>query len=157
MNRIADPIAAQFRATRVRLAMLAIAGMIGVAGLQSPAQSAGSEAAAPKPATYSGCVQKAPDSATNLVISTPTACAKLAGKIHVETLAGHEVELTGILTPRTATTPASIQVDSVGSVGKSCSDVCSLQPPRSRGLHPPNSAVPGTEGGTPGVTTAPPQ
>jgi hypothetical protein len=103
-------------------------------------------------------VQKAPDSTTDLVISTPTACALLTGKVSAEKLAGHQVELTGILTPRTATAAASIQVDSVGSVGKSCTDVCALKPPMSRGLHRPSgSAIPGSEGGTPGLTTTPPQ
>jgi hypothetical protein len=125
------------------------------------AQAAGGDTAAPKPAapaTFSGCVQKAPDAPTTLVISTPTACARLAGNVSADTLAGHQVELTGILTPRTPSAPASIQVGSVGSVGKSCTDVCSLRPPGTRGLHrPTDNAVPGTEGGTPGVTTAPPQ
>jgi hypothetical protein len=103
-------------------------------------------------------VQKAPDSTTDLVISTPKVCALLTGKVSGDTLAGHQVELTGILTPRTSSAPASIQVNSVGNVGKACTDVCSLHPPMSRGLHKPtNGEIPGSEGGTPGLTTAPPQ
>jgi hypothetical protein len=113
---------------------------------------------APAPATYSGCVQKAPDSTTDLVISTPKVCALLTGKVSVDALAGHQVELTGILTPRTSAAAASIQVSSVGSVGKACTEVCVLKPPMSRGLHRPNDgAVPGSEGGTPGLTTTPHQ
>jgi len=112
----------------------------------------------PAPATYSGCVQKAPDSTTDLVISTAKVCALLAGKVSVDTLAGHQVELTGILTARTASAAASIQVNSVGSVGKSCTETCALHPPLSRGLHrPADGMVPGTEGGTPGLTTTPHQ
>lgn len=157
MGRNADCIAA---VSKCALG-IAIAGCVVIAGPLAFAQAAGSETAPPKPsapATYSGCVQKAPDAPTTLVISTATACARLAGNVSADTLAGHQVELTGILTPRTPSIPASIQVDSVGSVGKSCTDVCSLRPPGTRGLHRPNdNAVPGTEGGTPGVTTAPPQ
>jgi hypothetical protein len=125
------------------------------AGAQAVAQAPANPPADTKPfapATYSGCVQKAPDSTTNLVISTAKVCALLAGKVSVDTLAGHQVELTGILTPRTASAAASIQVNSVGSVGKSCTEVCALHPPLSRGLHRPNDGmVPGSEGGTPGV------
>lgn len=121
-------------------------------------QTSGSAAVVAKPiapASVTGCVQKAPDSSTTLVISTPTVCALLTGKVSVDKLAGHEVVLTGVLTPRTTAAPASIKVDSVGSVGKSCSDVCSLKPPGTRGLHPPDGAVPGSEGGTPGAVQTP--
>jgi hypothetical protein len=157
MGRDAASIAAISKCARG----IAIAGCFAVVGPLAIAQAAGGETAPPKPAApaaYSGCVQKASDAPTTLVISTPNACARLAGNVSADTLAGHQVELTGILTPRTPSAPASIQVDSVGSVGKSCTDVCSLRPPGTRGLHRPNdNAVPGTEGGTPGVTTAPPQ
>jgi hypothetical protein len=103
-------------------------------------------------------VQKAPDSTTDLVISTPKVCAVLTGKLSADTLTGHQVEITGVLTPRTSTAAASIQVNSVSSVGKACTDVCALHPPMSRGLHrPANGEIPGSEGGTPGLTTTPPQ
>jgi hypothetical protein len=136
------------------------AAIAGCACMHASAQGSSSTpptpaAKSPAPAAYSGCVQKAPGSTTDLVISTPTACAKLAGKFSVDDLAGHQVELKGILTPRSASTSATIQVDSVVSVGQSCTDVCSLRPPGTRGLHPPQ-AVPGSEGGTPGAV-APPQ
>jgi hypothetical protein len=128
------------------------------AGPSTPAhsQAAASEKPAPAPASFSGCVQRAPNSNTDLVISTPTACAKLSGKLATDQLAGHHVDLKGVLTPRTASASASIQVDSVIKVGEACSDVCSLQPPHSRGLHRPESAVPGSEGGTPGETAPSP-
>ncbi len=159
MGSIVNRIAAISGTVRACAFLIAIAGCF--AGVQASAQAAGSESAVPKPpapATYSGCVQKAPDSTKDLVISTPTACARLTGNVSADTLAGHQVELTGILTPRTPSTAASLQVDSVSSVGKACTDVCALRPPSSRGLHGPvGNAIPGSEGGTPGLTTAPPQ
>lgn len=130
------------------------------AGVQACAQTPASPSAPPKPpapTAYSGCVQKAPDS-SDLVISTPKVCALLTGKVSADTLVGHQVELTGILTPRTSSAAASIQVNSVGSVGKTCTETCALHPPLSRGLHRPNDGmVPGSEGGTPGLTTTPHQ
>lgn len=153
MGRIIDRIATL---SQTVAPAVALAGCLVFAAQQALAQAAAPKPAAP--ATYSGCVQKAPDSTTALVISAPTACALLTGKVSVDKLAGHEVELTGILTPRTPSTAASIKVNSVASVGKSCTDICSLKPPGTRGLHrPANNAVPGSEGGTPGVTTTPRQ
>ena len=158
MDRIADRIA---KATRSCALGLAIAGSVSLAGAQASAQGAGSTPPPPpKPATptnFSGCVQKAPGSATTLVISTPTACARLTGNASADKLAGHQVELTGILTPRTSSAAASIQVDSVVNVGQSCTEVCPLRPPGTRGLHPPQGdAIPGSEGGTPGAAPTPP-
>jgi len=157
MGRIVNRIAAISGTVRICAFSIAIAGCF--AGAQASAQSAGSEPAAakpPAPATYSGCVQKAPNSTTDLVISTPPACARLTGNVSADTLAGHQVELTGILTPRTPSAAASLRVNSVSSVGKACTDVCSLHPPGTRGLHGPvGNAVPGSEGGTPGLTTTP--
>jgi hypothetical protein len=121
--------------------------------------SVGAEAQQAKPdapTTFSGCVQKAPGSTTVLVISTPTVCATLKGKFSEEKLAGHEVDLKGVLTPGTAAVASSIQVRSVGSVGKSCSEVCSLHPPAKRGLSRKEHEIPGSEGGTPGVVAPPP-
>jgi hypothetical protein len=146
----------------VQALTLGVAVTICFAGAQSFAQAAGTPLVTPPkppaPATYSGCVQKAPDSATDLVISTPTACALLTGKVSADTLAGHQVELTGILTPRTSAAAASIQVNSVSTVGKACTEVCALHPPLSRGLHrPANGEIPGSEGGTPGLAPTPPQ
>ena len=159
MASIVNRIAAISGTVRTCAFGIAIVGCF--AGAQASAQAAGSQPAAakpPAPATYSGCVQKAPNSTTDLVISTPTACARLTGNVSADTLAGHQVELTGILTPRTPSAAASLQVDSVSSVGKSCTDVCSLRPPGTRGLHRPNDGmIPGSEGGTPGLTTTPPQ
>jgi hypothetical protein len=145
----------------VQACTLGIAIAACFAGTQATAQAASNPPAAakpPAPATYSGCVQKAPDSTTDLVISTPKVCALLTGKVSADAVAGHQVELTGILTPRTSSAAASIQVNSVGSVGKACTDVCALKPPMSRGLHrPTNGEIPGSEGGTPGLTTTPHQ
>ena len=143
-----------------------MAGGAGVAGFpawgQTPANAP--PAKPPTPVTYAGCVQKAPDSDTILVISTAKVCATLnKGQasdkdFSEEKLAGHEVELKGVLTPRTASVAASIEVNSVVSVGKSCTDVCALRPPATRGLHRPDPAAgdaPGADGGTPGLAPPP--
>lgn len=159
MGSIANRVATLSETVQACTLGIAIAACF--AGTQASAQNAQSPSAdtkPPAPATFSGCVQKAPDSTTGLVIGTAKVCALLAGKVSVDTLAGHQVELTGILTPRTASAAASIQVNSVGSVGKSCTEVCALHPPLSRGLHRPSDGmVPGSEGGTPGLTTPPHQ
>ena len=133
-----------------------VAGVACLAGAAAYGQAPPSAPAKPPaPAPFSGCVQKAPGSGTTLVISSATVCATLTGKVSVDQLAGHQVDLTGVLTPRTASVGASIQVDSVASVGKSCTDVCSLLPPHSRGLQAP-TAIPGSEGGTPGLSAPAP-
>jgi hypothetical protein len=159
MGSLVNRIAAISGTVRACAVGIAIAGCF--AGAQASAQAAGSGPASakpPAPATYSGCVQKAPNSTTGLVISTPTACARLTGNVSADTLAGHQVELNGILTRRTPSAAASLQVGSVSNVGKSCTEVCSLRPPGTRGLQrPSDSAIPGSEGGTPGLTTTPPQ
>ena len=158
MGSIANRIAALVLAERGRAVGVVVAACLCAAGTHASAQApAATPSAQPAaPATYAGCVQKASASDPTLVISTPNACAKLTGKVSADDLAGKQVELKGILTPRTPSAAASIQVDSVVSVGKSCTDVCSLRPPGTRGLHPPqNDAVPGSEGGTPGVVAQP--
>ena len=158
MGRLANRITASCEVTRGLVLGMAIACAAGLGAVESQGQAP--ESAPPKPpapAKFSGCVQKAPGSSSTLVISSGTVCATLKGSLADDKLVGHQIELEGVLTPRTAAAGASIQVNSVASVGQSCSDVCSLQPPRSRGLHAPvNGAVPGSEGGTPGVV-APPQ
>jgi hypothetical protein len=142
---------------------------IGMVAIQVDAQNGASPSAEapPKPvaptppaaspsaqALYSGCVQQSPGDKDTLVLSTDTVCAKLTGDLATASLAGHEIDLKGVLTPRAARTPASIQIDSISHVGKSCSDVCSLRPPGTRGL---GGEKPGREGGRPGVTpTTPP-
>jgi hypothetical protein len=110
----------------------------------------------PAPATYTGCVQQLPTDKTTLVLSTESICAKLTGTFSATQLDGHQVDLKGVLTPRTSTLPASLRVDSVVTVGKVCSDVCSLRPPKSRGLGK-GGEIPGRQGGTPGeAPTQPP-
>ena len=155
MGKFANRITATCKVTRGLMLGLAIACVASMAAVESQGQAP--ESAPPKPsapAKFSGCVQKAPGSSSTLVINSATVCATLKGSLADDKLVGHQIELTGVLTPRTAAAAASIQVNSVASVGQSCSDVCSLQPPRSRGLRAPVSgAVPGSEGGTPGAVT----
>ena len=159
MGRFANRISATCKVTRGLMLGMAIACAASLAAVESQGQTpeSGLPPKPSAPAKFSGCVQKAPGSSSTLVISSGTVCATLKGSLADDKLVGHQIELEGVLTPRTAAAAASIQVNSVASVGQSCSDVCSLQPPRSRGLHAPvNGAVPGSEGGTPGVV-APPQ
>jgi hypothetical protein len=119
---------------------------------------------APPPATmtpptvirYAGCVQRSATDKDTIVLSNETLCAKLTGTFSAEKIVGHEVDLKGVLTDRTASTPATIRVGSISSIGKSCSDACSLFPPGKRGLK--KGELPGKEGGTPGMApTKPPQ
>lgn len=110
--------------------------------------------ATPHPTTqpasnYTGCVQRSTTDKNTLVLSGESVCAKLTGSFSSEKLAEHEVDLKGVLTERTAANPAAIRVDSVDSVGKSCSNTCSLQPPGTRGLR--GGEKPGKEGSTPAM------
>ncbi len=101
---------------------------------------------------YSGCVMASPIDKDTLILNSDSVCADLTGKFATPDLAGHQIDLKGVLTPRAGTTPASIAIDSVDKIGKSCSEVCSPLPPRTRGL----GERPGREGGRPGATTTPP-
>lgn len=103
----------------------------------------------PVPTTFAGCAQRSTTDKNIVILSGETVCAKLTGTFSSEKLLGHEVNLKGVLTERTASNPASIQVGSINSVGKSCSNTCSLQPPGTRGLR--GGEKPGKEGGTPGM------
>jgi hypothetical protein len=134
-------------------AQIAVCGALSFASWAA-AQSA-APAAAPAAAKFSGCVQPLTTDKDTMVLSGDTVCAQLTGKFAASDLTGHQVELNGVLTPRTSGTPASIQVGSVSSVGKSCSDICSLMPPRTRGLGR-GGQTPGKEGGTPGLTSSDP-
>jgi hypothetical protein len=105
---------------------------------------------------YAGCVQRSTTDKDTIILSGETFCAKLTGTFSAEKLVGHEVDLKGVLTDATASVPAMINVGSIGSIGKSCSEVCSLFPPGKRGLK--KGDYPGKEGGTPGMApTKPPQ
>lgn len=154
MNRIADHIT---KATRSFTLFLTLAACATLAAAQPPAPPASSTPPKPPaPASYSGCVQKDPDS-SDLVISTPKVCARLTGDAaSADKLAGHQVDLTGLFTARTSSSAASIQINSVKKVGAACSEVCSLKPPSARGLQRPNNqAIPGSVGGTPGAVADP--
>lgn len=110
----------------------------------------------PAASAYAGCVQRSTTDKNTLVLSGESVCAKLTGSFSAEKLIGHEVDLKGVLTERTTANPAAIRVDSIDSVGKSCSNTCSLQPPGTRGLR--GGEKPGKEGGTPGMAPkTPPQ
>jgi hypothetical protein len=134
------------------------ATLLFLSGLAPLAIQAQAPTPPPSPAeSFQGCVQPSPTDKTVLIVSTENACAKLTGKFKAADISGHQVELKGVLTPYASpTAPASIKVESVVTVGKPCEDVCSLQPPHTRGLGH-GGETPGKEGGTPGaVPTAPP-
>jgi hypothetical protein len=148
-------IANRFAAIRSCTPEIALAACACLVTAQASAQSAPTP---PAPATYKGCVQKAPGTDGALLISTPTACAKLTGNVPGDDAIGHEIELSGILTPRTTSAAATLQVDTVVSVGNACTKVCALRPAGTRGLRSPHDApkaTPGTEGGTPGKVGPP--
>jgi hypothetical protein len=115
-----------------------------------------SREASAAPVAFSGCVMASPTDKDTLLLNTDSVCANLAGKFATPNLAGHQIDLKGVLTPRAGKTPASIEVDSVDKIGKSCSQICSPLPPRARGL---GGERPGREGGRPGATPGqtPPQ
>jgi hypothetical protein len=154
MDRIADRIVTRARSARGLVLGRSIALIAVFMASAGYAQESGTSPA--KPAAFSGCVQKASGSSNTLVISGAAVCATLKGKLAEEKLIGHQVDLKGVLTARTASVAASIEVQSVEKIGESCSDVCKLQPPGTRGLRPPRDhEIPGTEGGTPGVVAPP--
>jgi hypothetical protein len=139
-----------------------VACLLGTGTMKAAAQTPAPPAAAPAPAPapvqpFQGCVQPLPTDKDTLVLSADSVCATLTGKFSAAKIAGHDIDLKGVLTPRTSTVPASILVDKVVSVGKPCTEVCSLQPPRTRGLGH-GGETPGKEGGTPGAapTSTPP-
>jgi len=110
----------------------------------------------PAPSHYSGCVQRSTTDKDTIILSNENLCAKLTGTFSAEKLVGHEVDLKGVLTSGTTSIPAEIRVGSIGAIGKTCPDVCSLLPPGKRGLK--KGDYPGKEGGTPGAApTKPPQ
>jgi hypothetical protein len=121
-----------------------------LASAQSPAVSS----APPAPQKFQGCVLPSPNDKTVLILNTDKACATLSGNFVPADISGHTIDLTGVLTPRTPAKPASIQVDKVLTIGKPCTEVCSLRPPGTRGLG--HSETPGKEGGTPGAVPTQP-
>ncbi|HEY4380757.1 MAG TPA: hypothetical protein VGN01_10460 [Acidobacteriaceae bacterium] len=133
------------------LGVIAGCGMIASAAAMAGQTQPTTPTASVEPASkYSGCVMRLEADKDTLVINDATVCAKLTGKFVAADIAGHEVDITGVLKAGSRTIPASLNVSSVGSVGKSCSSICSLLPPRTRGLGK-GGEVPGKEGGTPGV------
>jgi hypothetical protein len=155
MDRIADRNVTRARSARCLVLGRSIALAAVLMASAGYAQESGNTSPA-KPTAFSGCVQKASGSGNTLIISGEAVCATLKGKLAEEKLIGHQVDLKGVLTARTASVAASIEVQSVEKIGESCSDVCKLQPPGTRGLRPPKDhEIPGTEGGTPGVVAPP--
>jgi hypothetical protein len=136
----------------VKAGLLALACAAACLGHSAGAQAPATPAPA-NPERFTGCVVRSAAEKDTLILNTETACARLTGSFPAANLAGHEVDLKGILTPRTPSTAASLHVDSVVSIGKACSDICSLQPPGTRGLG--KGEKPGKEGGTPGETSTP--
>jgi len=123
--------------------------VLGICTIAMPCLGQATTPTPPAAANFAGCVQRSAADKNTVVLSGETVCAKLTGSFSSEKLVGHEVDLKGVLTERTAANPAAIRVGSINSVGKSCSNTCSLQPPGTRGLR--GGEKPGKEGGTPGM------
>ncbi|MGD0796258.1 MAG: hypothetical protein ABR910_00920 [Acidobacteriaceae bacterium] len=125
------------------------AAVQGAPAQAKPAPLTAAAGATAAPSAYSGCVMESATDKGTFILSADSVCARLTGKLATSDLSGHQIEIEGVLTPRVARTPASIEIDSVHKIGKSCSEVCSLLPPGTRGL---GGERPGKEGGRPGLT-----
>jgi hypothetical protein len=107
--------------------------------------------AAPAPETsHTGCVMRT--EAGDYTLTQEHACSVLQGKKVNPALIGHLVTLRGSVQEATGTTPRTITASSITTVGNACSEACSPHPPGHRGL---GHEKPGSEGGTPGVTSNP--
>ena len=145
------------RAGILQLFLFCIGSIVVESCVGQTASPSTTPAKAPSSVThYAGCVQRSTTDKDTITLSSETVCAKLTGTFVADKLVGHEVDLKGVLTDGTASTPAVIRVGSISSIGKNCSDVFSLLPPGKRGLK--KGELPGKEGGTPGAApTKPPQ
>jgi hypothetical protein len=122
--------------TIARLALLLSAVLTIAAQTQPAAETA-----------YTGCVMST--EAGDWTFCEPNDCSLLQGKYVGAKLAGHRVTLHAAVQAATASTPRTLVVSSVVSIGAACSERCSLRPPGHRGLG--GHEHPGSEGGTPGV------
>jgi hypothetical protein len=118
-------------------------------------QTASQTTPPPSVTHFAGCVQRSTTDKDTIILSNETLCAKLTSTFPMEKVVGHEIDLKGVLTNGTASTPAAIRVGTITSIGKSCTDTCSLLPPGRRGLK--KGELPGKEGGTPGMAPTKPQ
>lgn len=102
-------------------------------------------------ATYTGCVMK--DFDGNLTFCEPDHCSLLTGKGVDTKLAGHGVTLNGTVKDAVDGQPRQIVVTKIVSVNGACNQTCALYPVHHRGIGTKDK--PGSEGGTPGVTSKP--
>ncbi len=101
---------------------------------------------------YSGCVMKDMDG--NVTFCEPQHCSLLTGKDVGARLAGHTVTVEGTVKEAANGEPRTIVVTKVLSVGAACNQTCALYPVHHRGIG--GRDKPGSEGGTPGVTSQQP-
>ena len=139
--------------------MKAIYGLTSVLILAGHAQTFTGQSQAKsttKPAveSYSGCVTKLVK-VPRYVLASGDRCILLSGAVNFSDLAGHRVELLGSLREPIELNPLTLEVSSARAVSSVCSITCTLPPPGTRGIH--GSEKPGSQGGTAGVTSTPPQ
>jgi len=101
--------------------------------------------------TYTGCVMRT--EAGEWTFCEPDNCSLLRGQDVDQKLVGHQVTLRAAVQNATSTMPRTLVVSAVISIGAACSQTCSPRPPIHRGIG--GKEHPGSEGGTPGVTSRP--
>ncbi len=104
-------------------------------------------------ARYTGCAMKDMDG--NITFCEPEHCSLLTGNDVGARLTGHTVTVEGTVKEAADGQPRSVVVTRVVSVGAACNQSCALYPVHRRGIG--GRDKPGSEGGTPGVTSKPPQ
>jgi hypothetical protein len=103
-------------------------------------------------ARYTGCVMKDMDG--NITFCEPEHCSMLTGKDVGVKLAGHTVVVEGTVKEAGDGEPRRIVVSRIVSVGAACNQSCALYPVHHRGIG--GRDKPGSEGGTPGVSSQQP-
>lgn len=98
---------------------------------------------------YTGCVMTDMDG--HLTFCEPDHCSLLTGAGVGPKLSGHTVTVEASVKQAADGQPRRVVVTKVISVGATCNQTCALYPVHSRGFGTKDK--PGSEGGTPGVTT----
>jgi len=104
-------------------------------------------------ATYTGCVMTDVDG--NLTFCEPDHCSLLTGEGIGAKLSGHSVTVEATVKEAGDGQPRRVVVTKIVSVGAACNQTCALYPVHHRGIGTKDK--PGSEGGTPGVTSKPHQ
>jgi hypothetical protein len=100
---------------------------------------------------FTGCVMTDMDG--HLTFCEPDHCSLLTGEDVGAKLSGHTVTIEGTVKDAGDGQPRRIVVTKIISIGAACNQRCALYPVHRRGIG--GKDKPGSEGGTPGVTTKP--